>query len=178
MRLGITVLGVALSAGLMFAQGPGQGRQQRGGGPPAAGSNVVRTPPDPAKMVERRVSMLTRWLELAPDQVTQATSIFTGAATASQAVRTSMQSNHKALREAVKANSIAGIDQAANALGSATAQITSIDAKAEAAFYAILTADQKARYDRRGAAMGPMGAGPMGGGPMGGGPMGRRGPRE
>ena len=177
MRLGIFFLGTALFAGLMFAQGPGQGRQ-RGGGPPAGGVNQERTAPDPAKAIEMRVTMLTRWLELAPDQAATATTIFTNSATASQAVRTAMQTNRTALREAVKGNNPGAIDLAANAIGTSTAQLTSTEAKAEAAFYAILTADQKAKYDRRGGGMG-MGMGMGGGGPMGAGPMGGRGiPRE
>jgi hypothetical protein len=45
---------------------------------------------------------------------------------------------------------VTAIDQAAATIGNVSAQLTAIDAKAEAAFYALLTADQRARYDELG----------------------------
>jgi Spy/CpxP family protein refolding chaperone len=167
MSLGTFLLSTALFTGLMFAQGPGQGRQ-KGGGPPAGNPNQERVAPDPARMAERRVTMLTRWLELTPDQVTHATTVFANATTASQAVLKGMQANRAELREAVKANNAAGIEQASSAIGTATTQLTAIEAKAEAAFYLALTADQKAKYDKRGGMGMGMGMGMGGGGPMGG----------
>lgn len=174
MKLTTVLVSTALFAGLMFAQGPGQGRQRGGGTPP--GNPQDRPVMDPAKAIEMRVTMLTRMLDLTPDQVTQATTIFTNSANTSQTIRTAAAQNRAALREAIKANNLAQIDQVANALGISNGQLTAIEAKAEAAFYAILTADQKAKYDQRGGFMGGMGMG--GGGPMGAGPMGGRVPRQ
>lgn len=117
---------------LLLAQGPG--------GPGPGG------PPDPATSAQRRVAFLTTQLTLTTDQQQQATSIFTSAATSEAALRTSLQAAHQSINDAVKANDTAAIDQAATTIGNLTAQSTSIDAKANAAFYRILTADQQAKF--------------------------------
>ncbi len=127
------------------------------------------TPPDPDKMAERRVEMLNNMLSLTDAQVTQATTIFKNAAETAAGVQTKLQAGHDALRTAVKENNGAGIDEASANIGTLTGQLTAIHAKAEAAFYGILTADQRTKYD----AMGPRGWG-MGGG-MGGGRRGHMG---
>lgn len=117
---------------LLLAQGPG--------GPGPGG------PPDPATSAQRRVAFLTTQLTLTTDQQQQATGIFTSAATSEAALRTSLQAAHQSINDAVKANDTAAIDQAATTIGNLTAQSTSIDAKANAAFYRILTADQQAKF--------------------------------
>jgi Spy/CpxP family protein refolding chaperone len=120
-------------------------------------------------MAERRVQMLTRFLNLSDAQASQATTIFKQAASDSQSIRSSVQTAHEALRTAIKANDTGGITAAANNIGNLTGQELTIQAKADAAFYAILNADQKAKYDQ-------MGPGRMGPGGMGfGGPGGMRG---
>jgi Spy/CpxP family protein refolding chaperone len=136
----------ALTASVVFAQG-----QQGNRG----------NPPDPATMVQRRVQMLTRWLDLTADQQTQATAIFTNSANAGQDARTKMQDARTQLAAAIKANNIGTIDQISTTIGGLEGQLTGIQAKADASFYAILTVDQKAKYDQMGAR--GMGMGPMGG---------------
>lgn len=121
-------------AALAMAQGP------RGNG---------GTPPDPAKMIERRVEMLANQLSLTEAQKTQATKIFTDAQTAAETARTAMQTARERLGEAIKTNNTASIDQLSRDIGAATTELTSIESKAQAAFYAILTAEQKAKYDSR-----------------------------
>ena len=150
---------IFLCAALAFAQGP------RGNG---------GTPPDPAKMIEMRVNMLANQLSLTETQKTQATKIFTDAQTASQTARTAMQTARESLGDAIKKNNIASIDQLSHDIGAATTELTSIESKAQAAFYAILTADQQAKYDSMpGRGMGGRG---MGGRGMGGPGMGGPGP--
>ena len=155
----ITKAGVVtvLAAALAFAQG-GPRRMGPGGG----------TPPDPATMVKMHVEMLAVQLNLTDDQKARATTICTDAHTAVQGIQTSMQTAREALAAAVKKNDVAAIDQAAAAIGTATAQLTAINGKADAAFYAILTADQQAQADKmpprgggpgRGMMMGPQGFG-------------------
>jgi Spy/CpxP family protein refolding chaperone len=130
---------------MLFSQGPPDG--PRGG-----------TPPDPQAMIQMRVNFLASRLSLTDAQKTKATSIFTDASTANQSVRTSMQSNRQSLLDAVKKNDTAAIDQLSVTAGTLTGQLTAIEMKAEAAFYATLTADQQAKYDEM-----PRG-GPMRGG--------------
>jgi Spy/CpxP family protein refolding chaperone len=136
-------------------------------------------PPDPATMAQRRVQHLTTLLNLSAAQQQQATTIFTNAATAASAARNNMRSAHQALATAVKNNDAAAIDQAAAAIGTLTAQMTSAEAKANAAFYQILTPDQQSKLSQLeaerpgfGLGMGPGGMGPRGMGRRGMGPRG------
>ena len=65
-----------------------------------------------------------------------------------------------ALREAVKNNSPEWqIDQMSGAVGALTAQITAIETKGEARFYALLNAEQRQKWDQpfRGPGRGPGG---------------------
>ena len=147
----------ALGASLALAQGPGTG---------------TFTPPNPATLIQRRVARLTTLLTLLPDQQTQATTIFTNAATALTTVMSSMKTARATLRTAVQNNDIPGINQASATIGTLTGQLTAAEATAEAAFYAILNADQKAKVAQLNGP-GMFGPGGFGGpgrfGPMGGG---------
>ena len=124
-------------------------------------------PPDAQELVQMRVERFTDQLGLSTAQQSKATSIFTDAAMASQSVRTSLQSNRRELSAAIEKNDAASIDQLSARAGALSGQLTAIDSKAEAALYAILTADQQATYSSL-----PHGPG----GP--GGPMGGRPPRQ
>ncbi|HUJ22074.1 MAG TPA: Spy/CpxP family protein refolding chaperone [Bryobacteraceae bacterium] len=120
---------------LVLAQSPGKGHNA-------------------ANMVQHRVNFLTTVLSLTTAQQQQATTIFTTAATAHAAVSSGWKAAHQALNTAVKNNDSAGIEQAATTIGSLTAQRTGNDAKAEAAFYQILTADQQAKWSQLGGGFG------------------------
>jgi hypothetical protein len=106
-------------------------------------------------------------LGLTADQKARAVTIFTDAFTASQTLRTSSQTARTALAAAVKKNDLGGINQYSTELGTLSGQMTAIDSKADAAFYALLTPDQQAKYDaapHRGGPGGMMGGpGPAGG---------------
>ncbi len=103
-------------------------------------------PPDPATMVADQVGRLTDLLTLTAAQQTQATSIFTNAATAETSLRTNMQTAHTALAAAIKTGDTATIDNLSSQIGSLSGQEVNIQSKAQAAFYKILTADQQAKY--------------------------------
>lgn len=115
----------------------------------------------------RRLNFLAGYLSLTDSQKAQAQTIFDNAATASETVRGQMESARTNLKTAVKANAAAAeIDRLSAVIGTLHGQATAIQAKAEAQFYALLTTDQKAKYDEM--------PGPGAGGP--GGPGGGRGP--
>ncbi|MBI4893613.1 MAG: Spy/CpxP family protein refolding chaperone [Acidobacteria bacterium] len=135
-----------LSAALAFGQGPGG------------------TPPDPAKMIEMRVNMLANQLSLTEEQKSQATKIFTDAQTSSQTARTAMETARESLLAAIKTNNVATIDQLSRDIGAATTDLTAIEGKSQAAFYAILTPEQQTKYDSF-AHRGPGGPGGPGMGP-------------
>jgi Spy/CpxP family protein refolding chaperone len=162
MNLKKTALMVTASTMLMFAQGPGRMGPREGG------------EFDPAQAVQRRVQMLTQRLTLTAAQQAAATKIFTDATTASQALRSNMDTIRQGLNDAVKSNNTSAIESFASQSGSVQGQLTAIHARAEAAFYALLTAEQKTTYNQR-PERGPGGprGGPMGE-PMGQGFGGRR----
>jgi Spy/CpxP family protein refolding chaperone len=107
-----------------FAQGPGN-------------------PPNPAGQLAR----LTTLLNLTAAQQTQATAIFTSEQAAVAPIQTEVQTAHTSLTAAVKSNQTATIDTLATQLGTYEGQLAAIRSKAQAAFYALLTADQQAKYD-------------------------------
>jgi Spy/CpxP family protein refolding chaperone len=147
----ISALGVLLSATLL-AQGP----RANGG-----------APPDPATMVANRVARLTTLLSLTTAQASQATTIFTNAVTATAALQTTLATDRDSLKTAVKSNLTSTIDQLAASIGTLQGQSLGIQSKADAAFYAILTADQKTKFDQLGDHGGPGFGGPGGPGPHG-----------
>jgi len=122
-------------------------------------------PPDPARMVEARVGMLAQALNLTEAQKAQATKLFTDAQEASQRFRDEIQVARQELQTAIKANDLAAIERNTREIGTATGEMTAIEARAQAAFYMLLTAEQKTKYDQmpgRGMGMGPGGMGPGG----------------
>jgi Spy/CpxP family protein refolding chaperone len=118
---------------------------------------------DPAQMVEARVSMLAQALNLTEAQKAQALKIFTDAQAASGKFRDEIQVSRQEMQAAIKANDLASIERYARDIGTATGEMTAIEARAQAAFYSILTAEQKTKYDAmpgRGFGMGPGAMGP------------------
>lgn len=119
-----TLSAVLLLAASAFAQGPGG-------------------PPNPTDQVAR----LTTLLSLTSAQQAQATTIFTNEQSAVTPIHTQVQTAHTNLTAAVKGNQSATIDTLATQLGGYEGQIMSIQSKAQAAFYAILTAAQQTQFD-------------------------------
>ena len=142
-----TLLSATLLTGCMMAQRP-------------FGVLTSSSGPDPATIVQQRVERLTTLLSLTTAQAAQATTIFTNAQTAIAPLETNLYTYRTSMHAAVKSNAIATIDQLATQIGTATGQITALQNKADAAFYAILTADQQTKLDSTG------GRG-FGGGPRG-----------
>jgi Spy/CpxP family protein refolding chaperone len=136
----------AVMVGMALAQGPGG------------------APPDPQTMIQRRVDRLATQLSLTDAQKAKATTIFTDAYTAGESIQSDLRSNRQSLSDAVKKNDTAAISTLAVTSGVLSGQLTAINSKAEAAFYAILTADQQAKYDSQphGGPGGPMGPGGFG----------------
>jgi Spy/CpxP family protein refolding chaperone len=109
-------------------------------------SQTAPTPPNPpttAQMVANMVAHFTTLLDLTSSQQALATTIFTTQQTALQALQTPMQSAQTALQTAVTSNT--GLSAAAAQIGSLTAQQVLAQATGDAAFYAILTADQQTK---------------------------------
>ena len=101
--------------------------------------------PSAANRVQHRIGFLTTILNLTAAQQQQATTIFTNASSADASVRASMKSARQSLTAAIRNNDSATIVQVSATIGNLTAQSTSNQAKADAAFYQILTPDQQAK---------------------------------
>lgn len=128
-RITTFLLSSVLAGSLAFAQGPGN-------------------PPNPANFVQHRISFLTTLLSLTSTQQQEATTIFTNAATTENTLRGSLKTAHQNLRTAVQNNDAATIGSVSTTIGSLTAQLTSAGAKADAAFYQILTPDQQTKFNQ------------------------------
>ena len=137
---------VALTTVALLAQGPRPENGMGGGG----GGSTSTTPPDPATIVAHQVSFLTTLLTLTTGQATQATTIFTTALTSVTAIETQITTAQTALAAAIKSNTTATITTQAATIGTFEGQIVALNAKADAAFYLLLTADQKTKLDSLG----------------------------
>lgn len=116
-----------------------------GGGPGAT------NPPDGATIVARQVSFLTTLLTLSAGQADQATTLYTTALNSITPIEAQITTAHTALSAAIKSNTTATITTQAATIGTLEGQIVAIRAKADAAFYLLLTADQKTKLDSLGA---------------------------
>jgi Spy/CpxP family protein refolding chaperone len=135
---------------LVFAASISIAQEHRGG------------PPDPATMVQHHVQHLTTVLSLTSSQQQQATTIFTNAMSGASSIHSDMKTAHQNLATAIKGNDQAGITAAANTIGSLTSQMITAHAKAQAAFYQILTPEQQSKMselESEGHGMGGMGFG-------------------
>jgi Spy/CpxP family protein refolding chaperone len=131
-RIVTVLVFTSLSVSLVFGQATG----------------TTPTAPTVAQIVANLVQRLTVLLTLTTTQQTQATTIYTTEQTALSALNTSTQTAQTALQTAIKANDLTGIITQATQIGNLTTQQVEDQAKAEAAFYAILTTDQQTKYSQ------------------------------
>ena len=103
-------------------------------------------PPSPAERVQHQVKALTTLLSLTSAQQQQATTIYLSSAKAEQAVHQSEKDVQESLHTAIKNNDTATIDEISSTLAQSMAQLTSIKAKADAAFYQILSVEQQGKF--------------------------------
>jgi Spy/CpxP family protein refolding chaperone len=147
MKARLFVLPIFIAATL-FAQGPHGG----------FGRNSSGTPPTPAEIVAREVQMLTRFLSLDATQQSAATTALTNAQAQLALNAPTLKTDRAQLVDAIKANQAGVIDTLTSTIANLQGQNDAIRAKAAAAIYATLTAEQKTKL---GNGLGPL----MGGGP-------------
>jgi len=134
----------------------------------ANAQNPTHTPPTPAQIVANQVARLTKLLDLNSTQQASATTIFTTEETALATIRTNMHTARTALQADIKSGNAVDITTQATTIGGLTTQEVEAQGTADAAFYAILTADQQSKYE----SLGPRGGFGGPGGPGGPGPHG------
>ena len=114
-----------------------------------------------------RLDFLTGYLTLTDAQKAQAKTIFDAADAATTTARGQLTAAHDALTAAVKGNKPdVDLERLGTAVGTVEGQLEIIRAKAETKFYALLTAEQKTKYDAFHDRTPGDGA-PTGGGPRG-----------
>lgn len=124
-----------------LALGAAYGQSDR---PPRDGAGGVA---DTATSIERRIAYLKALLTLTDAQVASATTIYTNATATTAPLQTSLATARESLTAAIKANTTATIDSLSTQIGALNGQITAAQSKASAAFYALLTAEQRTRFD-------------------------------
>lgn len=105
-------------------------------------AQAVGGPPGP----RNRVKFMPAQLGLTVEQQSQATAIFSTARATESTLRASMIAAHQGLNDAVGSNNTVGIEQLAATIGNLTAGTLS-QWKAKAAFYQILTPEQRNKLD-------------------------------
>jgi hypothetical protein len=147
--------GVALAAARGFAQTPQSAATSSGSatlshkamaryGRPKYAYKV----PHGARKQAKYISFLATLLSLSPGQQAETVSIFAAASTAGGELKATAKTQRKRLGASAGANDGAGIGQAALAIGKVASQRYTIDAKANAAFFQILTADQQEKLTK------------------------------
>lgn len=136
-----------LTAGAILAQGSAEHGFSDGNGNRGSGSSST---PDVATIVAHEVTLLTHLLTLTTGQQTQATTIFTNQLNAITPLQTNIATARTALNTAIKANDTATITTQSTTIGTLEGQIVALQAKADAAFYALLTTDQQTKLSNFG----------------------------
>jgi len=98
-----------------------------------------------ANMVQHRVAYLTTVLSLTPAQQTQIKTVLTNAMANGSTTHSSMKAAHDTLKTAIHSNDAGAMEQAANSIGTLTAQEELARAKTEAAIYQVLTPEQQTK---------------------------------
>jgi Spy/CpxP family protein refolding chaperone len=114
--------------------------------PMAQAQTPSHTPPTPAAIAQREVQRYTTLLSLTSAQVAQATTLFTNEATNEANSRATERTAHQAMEAAIKANDNATIQSTATTMGQMEGEKMASHALVRAQFYALLNADQKAKY--------------------------------
>jgi hypothetical protein len=99
--------------------------------------------PHSARKKAKYISFLTTFLSLSPGQRAETASVFAAASTAAGELKATAKAQKRTLGASTGANNTIGISQAALEIGKVATQRHTIDAKANAAFFQTLTADQQ-----------------------------------
>ena len=100
---------------------------------------------DPATHIQHHIKFLTNQLGLTAAQQESATTIFTNVETSGKSIHDSLRDAHQSLQTAIQNNDATAITTISTTIGNLTAQMVANHAKAEAAFYQVLTPDQQAK---------------------------------
>jgi hypothetical protein len=109
--------------------------------------NGTITPLTPAEMVDRRVDMLTKLLDLTASQQTDITAILTKEVADLTPLRTSLDAERDKLEAAVKSVPAGDVAKLSASIGTLQGQVIAIGANTQVAFRKLLTTDQLTKLD-------------------------------
>ena len=104
--------------------------------------------PHTASKQAKYISFLSAFLSLSPGQQAETADIFAAASTAAGQLKATAKTHKRSLGTAAAANDIGGISQSSLAIGKVASQRHTADARANAAFFQILTADQQEKLTK------------------------------
>lgn len=111
---------------------------------------IVAQPRHHQGMAGNRLAFLSGYLGLSDAQKEQAKAIFDESSAAAKPLAQELAGARTALHQAAKdGQSDAQLDQLAATVGNLHGQIAGVHAKASAKFYALLSPEQKTKYDQR-----------------------------
>ena len=142
LKLPVMALGV-LTAGIMAAQTPAAPQA-----PEAAQTQPRHHRKEAGNWQDRAVKRMTMRLSLSADQQAQVKTIFKDSREQNKALRAKFREERMALDAAVKADSEQQIDRITRENAKLNSEIAANRLKAVAKVYAILTPDQKAKFDK------------------------------
>jgi Spy/CpxP family protein refolding chaperone len=132
-----TFLTIAM-AGALFAQQTA----------PSGGNPPTTTRQQSAARRSNHAARLTRALNLTPDQQTKVKAIFADARQRREALAPKMREERAALKTAVQNGNDREIDRIVHQNAQLNADVRALHVKAMAKVYALLTPDQKAKFDQ------------------------------
>src|ERR1700687_4070237 len=81
-------------------------------------------PPDPAEMVQKRIDRMNQTLNLNKTQQKQVSAIYMDVMKSNQEIMSGMREANQSVNAAIKSNDTNAMSQAANTIGTLTAQMT------------------------------------------------------
>jgi Spy/CpxP family protein refolding chaperone len=105
--------------------------------------------PPPRTWAQERVERLAQHLGLTPGQKQQALAIYTALEQNTRPLERQLGKARRNLRAAVKTNPPESqVDKLAEEVGELTAKLAALETKADISFYALLTPEQREKFDR------------------------------
>ena len=108
----------------------------------------MATIPKSAGKQAKYISFLATHLSLSTGQQAEAADIFATASASVAELKTTMKTVRKSLGESVKSNDSVAMDKTSQTVGKLVQQRHLIGARANAAFYQTLTADQQTKFSQ------------------------------
>jgi Spy/CpxP family protein refolding chaperone len=109
---------------------------------------LIAQAPVGGRHAQNQVQFMAARLSLTTEQQLQATTIFGSAASSESSLHASLRTAQQGLNDAVKSDNTVAMEQLSSTIGNLTTQLTLARSKTRAAFYRILTPEQRTKLDQ------------------------------